>query len=115
MESTEWLLALIIIPRLYGGQEKYFVCYKPTDKSELAEGKQVSLLLNFISLLQIMPKRVSYMAEPGIILFLEKEAGRPLHLRYVLGNNHFLSNSVILKNSGDVTRALSLGRFLYLD
>lgn len=62
-----------------------------------------------------MPKRVSYMAEPGIILFLEKEACRPLHLHYVLGNNHFLSDLVILKSPGDVTRALGLWQFLHLD
>lgn len=62
-----------------------------------------------------MPKRVSYMAEPGIILFLEKEAYRPLHLHYVLGNNHFLSDLVILKSPGDVTRALGLWQFCHLD
>lgn len=62
-----------------------------------------------------MLQRVNYMAEPGIILFLAEEAGRPLHLHYVLGNNHFLSDLVVLKSSEDVTRPLGLWQSLHLD
>lgn len=92
-------MALIIIPRLYGGQESLSVCYKSTDKSKLAEGKQLPLLFNFISLLQIMPQRVSYVAEPGIIAFLEKGSWQtPLHLHRVLANIHFHLHLVIMKN-----------------